>query len=181
MTGICPRPEQTLNPHLGVRHPPSAKRIQLVVVHLALTTIEFWNRIGVNRGSVSKTPTRGRKMKDSTRRAVAYLAGIALSGENSSAVFDYSNSRYFSFSSNFSSSQVSAYDHSERCHISGSKGSNSMALYHYGNQRHINLNITLGSFQGYDYDSGCHFSGTVNGRAVSLYDYERGGYFNYAI
>ena len=80
-------------------------------------------------------------MDDTTRRAVAYIAGIAISGKRSSAVYDYTNSRHFIFSGSFSSSQVSAYDYDARCHVGGSKSSGSLALYHYGNRRHINLNI----------------------------------------
>lgn len=121
------------------------------------------------------------EMDESIRRAVAYIAGRASSGRSSSAVFDYTRSRYFSFSGRVTESAVSAFDYSEHCHIGGSGHSGSFSLYHYGGQQHIRLQVDGRKFRGYAYGSGGHFSGTVNGRSVAIFDFEHSTWHTYAI
>jgi hypothetical protein len=116
-------------------------------------------------------------MQPHTRRAVAFIAGRAISGSDASAVYDYSESRYVFFSGDVSAGNVNVYDHEENCHVGGSLPS----LYHYGNGQHIQLDVSGTQFNGFDYGSGQHFSGTVNGQAVSVYDYEHGQYSNYSV
>jgi hypothetical protein len=120
-------------------------------------------------------------MKDSTRVAVAYIAGRLISGQDSSSIYDYGVSKHFSFSGNVRGNDVSVYDHTLNCHITGFGVGTSISLFHYGNHKHITLEIKGNQFSGYDYDSGKHFSGTVSGNSISLYDYETGGYRQYTI
>jgi hypothetical protein len=116
-------------------------------------------------------------MKTHTRYAVAYIAGRRASGRTSGAVYDSQASRHINMSGTLTSSRVSAYDHDQNCHISGSGTS----LYHYGNGAYVTLQLNASRFSGFDYDSQQHFTGNVNGRSVSLYDYETGRYYNYSI
>jgi hypothetical protein len=120
-------------------------------------------------------------MNESTRRAIAYIAGRASSGRSSAAIFDYSNSAHFNFSGKVTDSAVSAYDYTEQCHITGAGHSGSFSLYHYGYQKHISLRVDGRKFRGYDFASGLHFSGTVSGRAVSIFDYADSTWHQYAI
>lgn len=117
------------------------------------------------------------KMKTHTRRSVAYIVGSVISKNKRNSVYDYSTSQYYSFSGNFDQNQISVYDHTESCHVSGSLPS----VYHYGNGKHISIQINEDRFTGYDYDESCHFSGSVNGNSVSIYDYGESSYFNYLI
>ena len=95
-------------------------------------------------------------------------------------MFDYTRSEYFTFSGKVTESVVSAYDYTERCHISGSGRSGSFSLYHYGERKYIRLQVDGRKFRGYDFGSG-HFSGTVSGRSVTLFDYEHSTWHNYSI
>jgi hypothetical protein len=119
----------------------------------------------------------GTRMNEPTRRAVAYIAARLVSGKTASAVYDYGVSRYFHFSGDVRAGTVNVYDHDQACHIGGTLPS----LYHYGNKKHLNLEIKGSQFSGYDYDSGKHFSGSISGSAVSLYDYQTGRYYNFSI
>ena len=120
-------------------------------------------------------------MNESIRRAVAYIAGRASSGRSSAAVFDYSNSSYFSFSGKVTDSAVSTFDYTEKCHITGAGHDGSFSLSHYGDQKHIRLRVDGRKFRGYDFGSGGHFSGTVSGRAVSVFDCQDSTWHQYAI
>jgi hypothetical protein len=112
-----------------------------------------------------------------TRRAVAYVAGRLVTGSESGAVYDYSESRHVNFSGTVSDQNVNVYDYDEGCFVSGSPAS----LYHYGDGQFIQLNVNGAQLSGYDYGSGQHFSGSVQANSVTVYDYEHGSYFNYAI
>ena len=115
-------------------------------------------------------------MKSHTRRAVAYIAKSIVRQKAGTSVYDYSTSRYYSFSGNPNKDHISAYDYSESCHVSGSL----LTVYHCGNGKHISLQLNDNNFTGYDYDGSCHFSGSINGNNVSLYDYGESKYFNYS-
>lgn len=112
-----------------------------------------------------------------TRRAVAYIAARLVSGEDRSAVFDYSDGRYFNLSGQVSANKVQIYDYEQSAHIGGTPPS----LFHYGNAAHLRLTVHGTSFKGFDYASSDHFTGEVSGRAVSLFDYGTGTYYNYMI
>lgn len=116
-------------------------------------------------------------MKDWTRRAVAYIAGRAIAGRDAGAIYDYAAGKHFIFSGTVNLNSYSVYDHGLRCHITG----NPPSLYHFGNQKHLTLQIKGTEFSGYDYDTGKHFSGRVNGASISLYDHDDGRHHSYSI
>ena len=116
-------------------------------------------------------------MKDHTRRAVAYIAARIVCRQSAGSLYDYQAARHFSFGGDVNPSSISVYDYEEQCHIGGSAAS----LYHYGNRKHLSLEVSGKDFSGYDYDTGKHFSGSVSGNAVSVYDYEHGRHFTYSV
>ena len=121
-------------------------------------------------------------MKTEVRRAVAYVAGRAVTGYRSTSVFDYAAAKYTNFSGDVSESAVSVFDFDARCHFSGSRHADNLSLYHYGVGGHVNLRLEANArFSGYDYSSGSHFNGSVNGRNIQLYDFSEGRFFNYSI
>jgi|SRR3989344_2615245 len=116
-------------------------------------------------------------MKHHTRRAVAYIAGRAISGKSSGAVFDFSASQHYYFGGNVHQSQVAVFDYTQSCHITGTLTS----LFHYGDSHHISLTINGSQFNGFDYGESCHFSGNVNGNSISVFDYGTSQHYNYSI
>jgi len=122
-------------------------------------------------------------MKIHTRRAVAYIATRIVTMSKSSAIYDYSQSRYFNFDGVIQENIVEVFDYTLSKYISGSgSGSGgSFSLYHYGNRAYISLDVIGESFSGYDYHTRKYFSGTVSANAISLYDYEERKYFNFSV
>jgi hypothetical protein len=109
-------------------------------------------------------------MKADTRRAVAYIAGRAISGKTASSVYDYGEGGHHSFSGDVSAVAANVYDYGSSCHVGGQLGS----LYHYGHGSHLQLTLKGKSFTGYDYDDASDFSGDVHGSSVTVYDYPTG-------
>lgn len=72
-------------------------------------------------------------MKDRTRRAIAYIVGRLVSASTISSVYEYASSKHFNFGGDISPTNISIYDYDQRYHISGSRGSGSYSLFHYGN------------------------------------------------
>lgn len=116
-------------------------------------------------------------MKPHTRRAIAYIVGSFISKSGGNSIYDYSTSQHHSFSNSSHDTNIAVYDYSESCHITGILPT----IYHYGNGRHISIQINDTGFSGYDYDESCHFSGSVNGHSVSIYDYGESSHFNFSI
>ena len=118
-------------------------------------------------------------MNKGTRACVAYITGKAISGRNTSHVYDYERSTYVTISGTVGSS-VSVYDYERGCFVSGSGGSQ-MSLYDFGNSGHVTLTISGNQFNGYDFGSNAHFSGSVNGNSVAVYDYQSSTWHNYSL
>jgi hypothetical protein len=116
-------------------------------------------------------------MKSDTRRAVAYIAGRAISGKTVSSVYDYAEGGHHNFSGTVSSDSANVYDYDSSCHIGGRLGS----LYHYGHCSHLQLKLKGATFDGFDYDESQHFTGTVHGSSVTLFDYGTGTHYNYSL
>jgi hypothetical protein len=114
-------------------------------------------------------------MQADTRRAIAYIAGRAISGKTASSVYDYGEGGHHSFSGSVSAAAANVYDSS--CHVGGKLGS----LYHYGHGSHLQLTLKDQSFTGYDYDDASHFSGDVRGSSVTVYDYATGTHHQYSL
>lgn len=111
------------------------------------------------------------------RRAVAYIAGRLITGDEATSIYDYQEQRHNSFSGEVSTQNVNVYDYEEKCFVGGEPN----ALYHYGDSKHIQLTVDGANFSGFDYGSNKHFSGSVDDRAIALYDYESLSCFNYSI
>jgi hypothetical protein len=120
-------------------------------------------------------------MNPSTKRAVAYIAGRASSGRSSSAVFEFSTSRYYNFSGKVTELAISAFDHTENCHIGGVGRLGMYSLHHFGSGKQIRLKIDGRKFTGFDFASGIYFSGNVSGRSVSVYDHGDSQWHRYTI
>jgi hypothetical protein len=116
-------------------------------------------------------------MKADTRRAIAYIAGRAISGKTTSSVYDYGEGGHHSFSGAVSAVAANVYDYGSSCHVGGTLGS----LYHYGHGSHLQLTLKGKSFTGYDYDDASHFSGDVRGSSVTVYDYATGTHHQYSL
>lgn len=70
-------------------------------------------------------------MKPNTRRVIAYIVGQAASVHSSGSVYDYTESKQYTFSGGLSAGNVSVYDYTEKCHVNGSLSS----IYHFGNKK----------------------------------------------
>ena len=116
-------------------------------------------------------------MHPNTRACVAYTAAKLISGQGSSSVYDYSQSRHIRIGGSVNRSHVSIYDYDRGCHFSGSINS----LYDYGRSAHVSLNINGNQFNGYDYGDGHHFSGSVNGNSITIYDHGESKHFSYSV
>ena len=107
-------------------------------------------------------------MKTNGRAAIAYIAGRLVTGLNSNAIFDYSQSKYIQIAGTVTPAQVQVFDYELGAHISGSGNGTNFSLFNYGESSHIALTITQRNFRGYDYGTGSHFQGNVSGRTVQL-------------
>jgi hypothetical protein len=116
-------------------------------------------------------------MKAHTRRAVAYIVARLVEKKDSDSVYDYERDKTFSFGGKVSSTTVDVYDYERRCPVGGSLNS----LYHYGNKKHVSLEIVDNTFSGYDYDTDTRYSGRVGDGLVSIYDFEVKKHFNYSV
>lgn len=116
-------------------------------------------------------------MKPHVRRAIAYIAACVISDRRSTAIYDYTSSKYYNFSINLSESGIAAYDYTHNSHISGSY----FSLYHYGESHHISFKIDGDRFSGFDYGTSSHFSGSVKNNSIVMYDYSVSSYFNFSI
>ncbi len=115
-------------------------------------------------------------MKSRTRRAIAYIAGRIVSGLSETNIYDSSDSQYYSMDGSVQADNLSVYDYTEKCYISGSLPN----LFHYGNEKALTLNMTGDKFTGYDYDESSSFSGSVSGNSISIYDGKTSPYFKYS-
>lgn len=117
------------------------------------------------------------RMREDLRRGIAYIAGRIVSGQQASAVYDYTASGYFQLSGDVSSSRVNVYDYGRGCHLSGTPPS----LYDYGTASYFDLKVEGPKVKGYDYASRTYYEATVDGRAISVYDFGEGSFFNYSV
>jgi hypothetical protein len=115
-------------------------------------------------------------MQDDIRRAVAYIAGCAISKEDTSSIFDFTAQKHF-FLTGDVSKDVSVFDHTTSCHITGSIES----FFHHGRRSHISLDIDRDSFAGFDFGSQHHFSGNVSGNSIQVFDHGASRWFHYSI
>jgi hypothetical protein len=116
-------------------------------------------------------------MTDELRRAVAYIAARAISGDQASAVYDHDAGSSFSFSGEVSPTHVDVYDESRGCHLDGPPP----ALYDHGTSSFFDFTLNGTMVEGYDFGSNSFFEAAVNGRDVNLYDYGQKRYFTYSV
>ncbi len=116
-------------------------------------------------------------MTDGLRAAVAYIAARLASGEDASAIFDYSAGSYVQFSGEVSAARVNIYDYGRSCFLDGTPPS----LYDHGGSNAFDFKATGATFEGYDYGSSTFFEGTVDGGNVNVYDFGKSAYFDYSL
>ena len=58
-------------------------------------------------------------MKPNHRACIAYIAGCLIANKKSSAVYDYSQSKYINLSGDVSAQSVNIYDYDQGCYLSG--------------------------------------------------------------
>lgn len=117
-------------------------------------------------------------MESGPRRALAYIAGVALSSASASAVFDYETSSYFNFSGTATTEKVDVFDYDRGCFVSGTPKS----LYDYGTSNFIELKFgPNGKINGFDYATSSFFDGRVKGKSISIFDYEHSNYYEYSL
>ncbi len=120
-------------------------------------------------------------MRQDARRAVAYIAGRAISGRNVSSIFDYEAGAHTFFTGPVAPYRTQVFDHTAGCYITGSGDFSNLSLFHYGLGSHIKLSISGNEFRGFDFGGGSHFSGNVNFSTVSIHDYGTGSYYRYTV
>lgn len=101
-------------------------------------------------------------MKESTRRAIAYIIYRIITGNKIFQIYDYSLSRKFQYTGKVTLSSVSIYDPEQKCSITGSE-KGGLSLLHWDDEKYIDLAILKNSFQGYDYEAHKPFSTTLQG------------------
>lgn len=115
-------------------------------------------------------------MKANVRAAVAAIIKAKATGNSTSAIYSYADSKHWQIQVSISGTSVQAYDYTSGCHIGG----NIPNLYHYGQSSHVSLNDRgAGRFDGYDYGTSSHFSATVSGQSITIYDHEHSSHFSY--
>jgi hypothetical protein len=115
------------------------------------------------------------------RALIAFVAGSIVVGRTPTSIYDFSQSGFRLISGTVAADEVTIYDFTDGCHLTG-KGSNSgLSLYHFGQGAHITLDMKGHKFSGYDFGSSCHFNGSVSDKTISIYDFGEGAYFNYTI
>lgn len=113
-------------------------------------------------------------MKPEVRAAIAFIAARRTAAAPGGSLYDFEESKYWNFSGSVGA-QVSIFDHTTRCHITG----NVEKFFHHGTGAHITLNMKEGSFQGYDFGSRGHFNGRVTARNIRLSDFAEHRQFQY--
>ncbi len=106
-------------------------------------------------------------MTEGARRAIAYVAGRLITGEEATGVFDPVAGRHIPFEGDVQP-QVALYDYERHCRIGGGAPD----LYDGGSGAHINLVMDGTSFRGFDHAKGHHFGGRTDGTEVSIFDCE---------
>lgn len=110
-------------------------------------------------------------MKSHLRTAIAFIAGILISGKGAGSIYDPLQDKRFQFSGQIEGNIVRIYDEDKRCSISGSGSNGNYVLYHFGEQKFISLNIEKNSFNGLDHGSYTYFNGTARGMKVRFHDF----------
>lgn len=110
-------------------------------------------------------------MKAHLRAAIAFIAGILISGKEASSIHDPLQNRRFRFSGQIEENIVKIYDEDQNSAISGSGSNGNYVLYHFGERKFISLNIEKNSFNGLDHGSYTYFNGTVRGNKIKFHDF----------
>lgn len=117
-------------------------------------------------------------MKQEQRASIALICGAISHNQRFRSVFDYSKSRYCTFSiNNFQSNNISVFDYDRGCYISGFLPN----IFDYSTGNYVHIDRRGNKFHGYDYASCCYFIATVNGKNILFFDYEDNSYSNFVI
>jgi hypothetical protein len=119
-------------------------------------------------------------MDSKQRVAVAFLCGCLSnsSSQQYSRVYDYSTGVSSPFSIVNNGGNISIYDYSRRCYLTGREPS----FFDYGVSHYISVNrVGDNLFSVFDYNSSSYCSVTCNSQSISIYDYSVGRYFSFSI
>ena len=110
-------------------------------------------------------------MKSHVRTAIAFIAGILISGEEASSISDAHEEKRYHFSGQIEKKVIKLTDEEKKCSISGSGSNGNYVLYHFGERKFISLNIEKRTFNGLDHGSYTYFNGTVTNNKISFHDF----------
>jgi len=110
-------------------------------------------------------------MKAHLRTAIAFIAGILISGREAYSIHDLLQDKHFRFSGRIEENIVKIRDEDQKCSISGSGSNGNYVLYHFGERKFISLNIEKDSFDGLDHGSYAYFNGIVTNNKIKFHDF----------
>lgn len=115
-------------------------------------------------------------MLHAKRRAIAYIIGRMVTGNQCSTVYDCLSTSYHNLGGTVAG-HVNVYDYARSCSLIGTRTS----IFDDGTGQYISLEVKGNSFSGYDYETSSFFSGSVNGGSINLYDNSDQAYFGFLI
>lgn len=80
-------------------------------------------------------------MIDNQRACIAVIAASLIHSKNITSVYSYGLGKYISVSGQINDKNVSVFDYSRSCHITGNGARGNYSLFDYGTSRHITLKI----------------------------------------
>lgn len=80
-------------------------------------------------------------MNKDTRAAAAYIVLRLATNSREGSIYDYGERKHINIDGDVSPTNINVYDYNARCYVSGDGINGKYNLYHYGNKKHLKLNI----------------------------------------